>query len=57
VSSDSKDVLYFFGGVTFILILAFLVLHEIIKPKPLELCLKAGYEWVDGDCVRGAKND
>lgn len=53
MSRDTSDALYGFGGTALIALISFVVVYYTVKPKQLELCLKAGYEWVDGDCLRG----
>lgn len=29
----------------------------LLRPSPMQICIKAGYEWRGGDCVRGADRD
>jgi hypothetical protein len=53
---DAKDVLFFFGGVVLVCTFAFVVVVWVAKPSPMQLCIKAGYEWIDGDCVKGDGN-
>ena len=53
IDQDAKDVLFFFGGFVLICTLPFVVVSWITKPSPMQHCIKAGYEWIDGDCVKG----
>jgi hypothetical protein len=53
IDQDAKDVLLFFGGMVLVCVLAFSVVSLTIKPSPMHLCIKAGYEWIDEDCVKG----
>jgi len=53
IDQEAKDVLFFFGGFTLICTIAFVVVSWATKPSPMQLCIKAGYEWIDGNCVKG----
>lgn len=53
IDQDAKDVLFFFGGFVLVCTLAFVVVSSAVRPRPIELCIKAGYEWIDGNCVKG----
>jgi hypothetical protein len=52
IDQDAKDVLFFFGGIVLVCTFAFVVVVWVTKPSPMQLCIKAGYEWIDGDCVK-----
>lgn len=49
MSDDGKDVLGFIAG----LALLIFGMTLLLRPSQMEICLKAGYEWRGGDCVRG----
>jgi hypothetical protein len=34
-------------------VVAFVVVSWAAKPSPMQHCIKAGYEWIDEDCVKG----
>jgi hypothetical protein len=53
MDQDAKDVLFFFGGIVLVCTFAFVVVFWVAKPSPMQLCIKAGYEWIDEDCVKG----
>lgn len=53
IDQNAKDVLFFFVGIVLVCTLAFLALVWVAKPSPMQLCIKAGYEWIDEDCVKG----
>jgi hypothetical protein len=56
IDQAAKDVLFFFGGFVLIIVFMFSSLAWIAKPSPMQLCIKAGYEWIDEDCVKGDGN-
>ena len=56
IDQEAKDVLFFFGGFALICTIAFVVVSWATKPSPMQHCIKAGYEWIDGDCVKGDGN-
>lgn len=47
MSEEGKDVLGIMAGVA--LIICGMIL--LLSPSPMQICIKAGYEWIDGDCV------
>jgi hypothetical protein len=53
IGKETKDFLALFGGVALIVVLMFSSMAWIAKPSPMQLCIKAGYKWIDGDCVKG----
>jgi hypothetical protein len=53
IDQYAKDVLFFFGGMALVCVSAFVVLVWATRPTPMQICIKAGYEWIDGDCVKG----
>jgi len=53
IDQDAKDVLFFFGGFVLVCMFAFVVISWATRPSPLQHCIKAGYEWIDGNCVKG----
>jgi len=53
MDQEAKDVLFFIGGMILLCTFAFVVVSWATKLSPMQLCIKAGYEWIDGDCVRG----
>jgi hypothetical protein len=53
IDQDAKDVLFFFGGFVLLCTFAFVVISWATSPSPMQLCIKTGYEWIDGDCVKG----
>jgi len=53
MDQEAKDVLFFFGGFALICTSALVIIFWAAKPSPMQLCIKAGYEWIDGDCVKG----
>jgi hypothetical protein len=53
IDQDAKDVLFFFGGMILVCTFAFVVVFWATRPSPMQHCIKAGYEWIDGDCVKG----
>jgi hypothetical protein len=55
VDQDAKDVLFFFGGMVLVCTVAFLVVSGATRPSPMQVCIKAGYEWIDFDCVKGSE--
>jgi hypothetical protein len=57
VDQDAKDVLFFFGGMVLICTVAFLVVSWVTRPSPMQICIKADYEWIDGNCVKGGKEN
>ena len=50
---DLKDILFFFGGLVLVCVFAFVILVWATRPTPIQICIKAGYEWIDEDCVKG----
>lgn len=55
MSEDGKDVLGFIAGLVLIIILLGAVFAGIkwsVGPSPMQICIKAGYEWRGGDCVK-----
>ena len=57
IDQEAKDVLFFFGGFVLVCTFPFFVISWVTKPSPMQLCIKAGYEWIDGDCVKDGKNE
>lgn len=53
MSEDGKDVLGIMAGVAIMLCLIILAL----SPSPMQICLKAGYDWRGGDCVMGLDHE
>lgn len=53
MNQEVKDVLFFFGGFALICTGAFVIISWAAKPSPMQHCIRAGYEWIDGDCVKG----
>jgi len=53
IGKETKDFLALFGGVALIVVFMFSSMAWIAKPSPMQLCIKTGYEWIDGDCVKG----
>lgn len=53
IGKETKDFLALFGGVALIFVFMFSSMAWIAKPSPMQLCIKAGYEWIDEDCVEG----
>jgi hypothetical protein len=50
---DLKNILFFIGGMALVCVFSFVVLVWATRPTPMQICIKAGYEWIDGDCVKG----
>jgi hypothetical protein len=50
---ETKDFLALFGGVALIVVFMFSSMAWIAKPSPMQLCIKAGYGWINEDCVKG----
>ena len=53
VDQEAKNVVFLFGGIALIFTFTFLALVWGTRPSPMQICIKAGYEWIDGDCVKG----
>ena len=53
VDQDAKNVVFLVGGVALIFTAVFLALFWGARPSPMQVCIKAAYEWIDGDCVKG----
>lgn len=53
IGKETKDFVALFGGVALIVVFMFSSMAWIAKPSPMQLCIKAGYEWIDEDCVKG----
>jgi len=53
MSEEGKDVLGIMAVVA--LILCSMIL--LLSPSPMQICIKAGYEWRGGDCVMGVDHD
>ena len=53
IDQETKDNLALFGGVALIVVFMFSSMAWVARPSPMQLCIKAGYEWIDGDCVKG----
>jgi len=49
---ETKDFLALFGGITLIVVFMFSSIAWVARPSPMQLCIKADYEWIDGDCVK-----
>ena len=52
MDQEAKDLLFFISGMVLICTFALVVVSWATKPSPMQLCIKAGYEWIDGDCVK-----
>jgi hypothetical protein len=53
MSDEAKVILGLFLGWPALLIVAV----KLLEPSPMQLCMKAGYEWRGGDCVMGVDHD
>jgi hypothetical protein len=53
MNQEAKDVMFFFGGFALICTSALVIIFWAAKPSPMQHCIRAGYEWIDGDCVKG----
>lgn len=56
MDQDMKDILFFISGLVLICTFALFVVSWATKPSPMQFCIKAGYEWIDGNCVKGDGN-
>jgi len=52
IDQETKDNLALFGGVALIVVFMFSSMAWIAKPSTMQLCIKAGYEWIDEDCMK-----
>ena len=57
IDQETKNELFLYGGMSLIAVFIFASLSWITRPSPMWYCIKAGYEWIDGDCVKGDKKD
>ena len=53
MSEEGKDVFGIMAGVAVLLCGMILFL----SPSPMQICIKAGYEWRGGDCVMGVDRE
>ena len=53
MSRDAVDVVAIFGSI--VLMVCSMIL--LLSPSPMQICIKAGYEWRGGDCVMGVDHD
>ena len=53
MDSDDKAVVALLLGLPMIFFLGL----WLLRPSPMQTCIKVGYEWRGGDCVRGADRD
>ena len=56
IDQDAKDDLFLYSGMALIAVFIFASLSWITRPSPMQICIKAGYEWIDEDCVKGDGN-
>ncbi len=49
---DGKDVLGFIAGFALIIFGMICGMTLLLRPSPMQICIKAGYEWHGGDCVK-----
>jgi hypothetical protein len=52
IDQDVKNILFFVVGMALVCVFAFVVLVWATRPTPMQYCIKASYEWIDGDCVK-----
>jgi hypothetical protein len=53
MSEEGADVVGIMAGVALILC----GMIWFLSPSPMQICIKAGYEWRGGDCVIGVDHD
>jgi hypothetical protein len=47
MSEDAKD----FAAIVVCMALALCGVIALLTPSPMQVCIKAGYNWIDEDCV------
>jgi hypothetical protein len=53
MSEDAKD----FVAIVVCIALIICGMIFFLSPSPMQICIKAGYEWRGGDCVMGVQHD
>jgi hypothetical protein len=53
MSEEGKDI--FFNMAMVGIVLCSIIF--LLSPSPIQICIKAGYEWRGGDCVMGVTHD
>jgi hypothetical protein len=53
MSRDAVDVVAILGSIALIVC----AIIFFLSPSPMQICIKAGYEWRGGDCVMGVDHD